>query len=195
MAQEWLKQQKTMKKLSNSIGTVPRQELSAIVPVREKQAIVKTAVNKYGLAEDTSRTGGSVNVKEVSCNELFSPSAIYIAAAHALKPTYSVSASDLFDRYSENGIMTVDHLHRFLIEVEGEDKATKEDAESIMESLNELKHLNIFHRKGLHLEAFFHYLFSDSNPPLSPSPKVIQTKSFLIFLAFVTARARSISEK
>ncbi|KAL7265548.1 hypothetical protein ACSBR1_003346 [Camellia fascicularis] len=79
---------------------------------------------------------------------------------------------DLFDRYSENGIMTVDHLHRFLIEVEGEDKATKEDAESIMESLNELKHLNIFHRKGLHLEAFFHYLFSDSNPPLSPSPKV-----------------------
>ncbi|KAI8018811.1 Phosphoinositide phospholipase C 2 [Camellia lanceoleosa] len=68
--------------------------------------------------------------------------------------------------------MTVDHLHRFLIEVEGEDKATKEDAESIMESLNELKHLNIFHRKGLHLEAFFHYLFSDSNPPLSPSPKI-----------------------
>ncbi|GMP47810.1 hypothetical protein CsSME_00015387 [Camellia sinensis var. sinensis] len=91
--------------------------------------------------------------------------------------------------------MTVDHLHRFLIEVEGEDKATKEDAESIIESLNELKHLHIFHRKGLHLEAFFHYLFSDSNPPLSPSPKVIQTKSFLIFLAFVTARARSISEK
>ncbi|KAI8001239.1 Phosphoinositide phospholipase C 2 [Camellia lanceoleosa] len=67
--------------------------------------------------------------------------------------------------------MTVDHLHRFLIEIEGEDKATKEDAESIMESVNELKHLNIFHRKGLHLEAFFYYLFSDSNPPLSPSSK------------------------
>ncbi|CAL5397704.1 unnamed protein product [Camellia sinensis] len=172
------------------------QELSAIVPVREKQAIVKTAVNKYGLAEDTSRTGGSVNVKEVSSNELFSPSAIYIAVAHALKPTYShlfgarlrtfdlsvqvgsklaclVMIRDLFDCYSENGIMTVDHLHRFLIEVEGEDKATKEDTELIMESLNELKHLNIFHRKGLHLEAFFHYLFCDSNPPLSPSPKYI----------------------
>lgn len=93
------------------------QELSAIVPVREKQAIVKTAINKfraaiqlqfdfhraiynlgtvlYGLAEDTSRTGGSVNVKEVSSNELFSQSAIYIAAAHALKPTYSVYASAL----------------------------------------------------------------------------------------------------
>ncbi|CAL5356359.1 unnamed protein product [Camellia sinensis] len=93
------------------------QELSAIVPAREKQAIVKTAINKfraaiqlqfdfhraiynlgtvlYGLAEDTSRTGGSVNVKEVSSNELFSQSAIYIAAAHALKPTYSVYASAL----------------------------------------------------------------------------------------------------
>ncbi|CAL5375643.1 unnamed protein product [Camellia sinensis] len=89
---------KNYEKLSNSIGTVPSafnnwglalQELSAIVPVREKQAIVKTAINKYGLAEDTSRTGGSVNVKEVSSNELFSQSAIYIVAAHALKPTYS----------------------------------------------------------------------------------------------------------
>ncbi|CAL5399938.1 unnamed protein product [Camellia sinensis] len=91
-------------------------ELSAIVPVREKQAIVKTAINKfraaiqlqfdfhraiynlgtvlYGLAEDTSRTGGSVNVKEVSSNELFSQSAIYIAAAHALKPTYSLNKAE-----------------------------------------------------------------------------------------------------
>ncbi|KAI7985485.1 Callose synthase 3 [Camellia lanceoleosa] len=75
-----------MKKLSNSIGIVP----SAIVPVRDKQAIVKTIINKYGLAEDTLRTGGLVNVKEVSSNELFSQSAIYIAAAHALKPTYSI---------------------------------------------------------------------------------------------------------
>ncbi|GMP85873.1 hypothetical protein CsSME_00038870 [Camellia sinensis var. sinensis] len=117
MAQEWLKcniilpicrQQKTMKKLSNSIGTVPRQELSAIVPIREKQAIVKTAVNKYGLAEDMSRTGGSVNVKEVSCNELFSPSAIYIAAAHALKPTYSVSASCCFKQFLIELLMDLD---------------------------------------------------------------------------------------
>ncbi|KAI8005631.1 Protein HLB1, partial [Camellia lanceoleosa] len=89
------------------------QELSAIVPVREKQAIAKTSINKmrirlqfhfhraiynpgtatYGLAEETSRTGVSVNVKEVLSNELFSQSTIYIAAAHALKPTYSISAS------------------------------------------------------------------------------------------------------
>ncbi|CAL5328744.1 unnamed protein product [Camellia sinensis] len=77
------------------LGTSSAVELSAIVPVREKQAIVKTAINKYGLAEDTSRTGGSVNVKEVSSNELFSQSAIYIVAAHALKPTYSVYVSAL----------------------------------------------------------------------------------------------------
>ncbi|XP_062146882.1 protein HLB1 [Alnus glutinosa] len=93
------------------------QELSAIVPAREKQTIVKTAISKfraairlqydfhraiynlgtvlYGLAEDTLRSGGSVNAKEVSPNELYSQSAIYIAAAHALKPNYSVYSSAL----------------------------------------------------------------------------------------------------
>ncbi|GFY83776.1 phospholipase C 2 [Actinidia rufa] len=77
----------------------------------------------------------------------------------------------LFDSYSENGIMTIDQLHRFLLEVQGDDKATQEDAEAIMDSL---KHLSIFHRKGFNLEAFFRYLFGDDNPPLSPSPKVHQ---------------------
>ncbi|KAF8379777.1 hypothetical protein HHK36_029226 [Tetracentron sinense] len=93
------------------------QELSAIVPVREKQTIVRTAISKfraavklqfdfhraiynlgtvlYGLAEDTLRTGRPVNAKEVSPNELYSQSAIYIAAAHALKPNYSVYRSAL----------------------------------------------------------------------------------------------------
>lgn len=46
---------------------------------------------QYGLAEDTLRTGGSGNPKEASPNELYSQSAIYIAAAHALKPNYNVS--------------------------------------------------------------------------------------------------------
>ncbi|PWA53096.1 tetratricopeptide repeat (TPR)-like superfamily protein [Artemisia annua] len=89
------------------------QELSAIVPAREKQTIVKSAISKfraaiqlqfdfhraiynlgtvlYGLAEDTSRTGGH----DVSSNELYSQSAIYIAAAHALRPNYSVYTSAL----------------------------------------------------------------------------------------------------
>ncbi|BFG32072.1 hypothetical protein CerSpe_183460 [Prunus speciosa] len=93
------------------------QELSAIVPAREKQTIVRTAISKfraaiqlqfdfhraiynlgtvlYGLAEDTLRTGGSGNPKEVSPNELYSQSAIYIAAAHALKPNYNVYSSAL----------------------------------------------------------------------------------------------------
>ncbi|XP_028774685.1 protein HLB1 [Neltuma alba] len=93
------------------------QELSAIVPARDKQKIVRTAISKfraaiqlqfdfhraiynlgtvlYGLAEDTLRAGGSVSAKEVSPNELYSQSAIYIAAAHALKPNYSVYSSAL----------------------------------------------------------------------------------------------------
>ncbi|KAB2067018.1 hypothetical protein ES319_A09G198700v1 [Gossypium barbadense] len=120
------------------------QELSAIVPAREKQKIVRAAISKfraaiqlqfdfhraiynlgtvlvsllvptrsctglrdpiltynsflcelYGLAEDTTGTGGSTNPKEVSSNELYNQSAIYIAAAHALKPNYSVYSSAL----------------------------------------------------------------------------------------------------
>lgn len=46
---------------------------------------------QYGLAEDTLRTGGSGNSKDMPPGELYSQSAIYIAAAHSLKPSYSVS--------------------------------------------------------------------------------------------------------
>ncbi|WVZ59613.1 hypothetical protein U9M48_009730 [Paspalum notatum var. saurae] len=89
------------------------QELSAIVPARDKQTIIKTAISKfraaiqlqfdfhraiynlgtvlYGLAEDTMRSGKP----DVSPNELYSQSAIYVAAAHALKPNYSVYRSAL----------------------------------------------------------------------------------------------------
>uniref|UniRef100_A0A0D9XLL2 PH domain-containing protein n=1 Tax=Leersia perrieri TaxID=77586 RepID=A0A0D9XLL2_9ORYZ len=89
------------------------QELSAIVPAREKQTIIKTAISKfraaiqlqfdfhraiynlgtvlYGLAEDTMRSGRP----GVSPSELYSQSAIYVAAAHALKPNYSVYHSAL----------------------------------------------------------------------------------------------------
>ncbi|XP_057979685.1 phosphoinositide phospholipase C 2-like [Malania oleifera] len=69
----------------------------------------------------------------------------------------------IFSQYSEGGIMTVDHLHRFLVEVQQEDKATREDAQAVMNNLH------VFHRKGLNLEGFFKYLFSDINPPLSLS--------------------------
>ena len=66
--------------------------------------------------------------------------------------------------------MTINQLHKFMVEVQGEEKATEEDAESTMETiLKELKHLHLFHRKSLNLEAFFRYLFSDTNPPIFPS--------------------------
>jgi len=68
----------------------------------------------------------------------------------------------IFEKYSENGVMTVDHLHRFLIDVQKQDKATREDAQSIINSASSL-----LHRNGLHLDAFFKYLFGDNNPPLA----------------------------
>ncbi|KMT12466.1 hypothetical protein BVRB_5g103950 [Beta vulgaris subsp. vulgaris] len=93
------------------------QELSAIVPAKEKHNIVKTAISKfraaiqlqfdfhraiynlgtvlYGLAEDLLRIGGSVGPEDVSPNDLYSQCAVYIAAAHALKPNYSVYRSAL----------------------------------------------------------------------------------------------------
>jgi len=46
---------------------------------------------QYGLAEDTLRLDRPIGAKEISPSELYSPSAIYIAAAHALKPNYSVN--------------------------------------------------------------------------------------------------------
>ena len=50
---------------------------------------------QYGLAEDTMRSGKP----DVSPNELYSQSAIYVAAAHALKPNYSVSIYASFTLY------------------------------------------------------------------------------------------------
>ncbi|MED6209443.1 1-phosphatidylinositol phosphodiesterase [Stylosanthes scabra] len=70
----------------------------------------------------------------------------------------------LFAKFSdENDLMTASHLHKFMVEVQCHQNATEEEAQSIIDSL---KH---FHRKGLNLDAFFKYLFSDSNLPLLPS--------------------------
>ncbi|XP_037433404.1 protein HLB1-like [Triticum dicoccoides] len=81
------------------------QELSAIVPAKDKQTIIKTAISKFrsaiqlqfdfhraiynlGTVLDTSRSGGP----DTSPNDLYSQSAIYVAAAHALKPNVYRSA-------------------------------------------------------------------------------------------------------
>ncbi|KAK2640998.1 hypothetical protein Ddye_022761 [Dipteronia dyeriana] len=72
---------------------------------------------------------------------------------------------EMFEDYSEkNGNMTVEDLLRFMKEVQGEENATTEQAHNIF---NSLKHLFIFHRKDLHLDAFFRYLLGDHNLPIS----------------------------
>ncbi|KAL8170726.1 LOW QUALITY PROTEIN: hypothetical protein V2J09_022530 [Rumex salicifolius] len=93
------------------------QELSAIVPAKEKLTIVRTAISKfraairlqfdfhraiynlgtvlYALAEDMFRVGESSNAKEASSEYLYSQCAIYIGAAYALKPNNSVYRSAL----------------------------------------------------------------------------------------------------
>ncbi|KAK6247233.1 hypothetical protein QUC31_018798 [Theobroma cacao] len=80
-----------------------------------------------------------------------------------------LDVKNVFYRYSPGGMMTIDELLRFLIEHQGEKNATKDDAQAIFDSL---KHLNIFHRRGLHLEAFFRYLLGDHNLVHPPSQKV-----------------------
>lgn len=71
--------------------------------------------------------------------------------------------------------MSAEHLHKFLKEVQGEESVSKEEAESAMEAaLKSLEHLHVFHRsKGLNLESFFRYLFSETNSPLPPANKVL----------------------
>lgn len=71
----------------------------------------------------------------------------------------------IFDKYSENGAMSVENLHRFLIEVQKEENTTMEDAQAVLDSLH---HLKLLHHKDLHLHAFFKYIFGDANSPISP---------------------------
>lgn len=74
-------------------------------------------------------------------------------------------------------------LRQFLMEVQGEENATVEDAQSIMYGP---KHLYIFHRRGLDFDAFFKYLIGDANPPLDP-------KLGVNYLHFVTCDAAASS--
>nr|GMC63872.1 phosphoinositide phospholipase C 2-like [Ipomoea batatas] len=72
---------------------------------------------------------------------------------------------EIFDQYSENGLMSVENLHRFLIEVQKEENTTMEDAQAILDSLH---HLKVLHHKDLHIHAFFKYIFGDANSPINP---------------------------
>ncbi|KAE8734861.1 Phosphoinositide phospholipase C 2 [Hibiscus syriacus] len=78
-----------------------------------------------------------------------------------------VDVKDVFYSISPSGMMTVDDLLRFLIQHQGQKNATMKDAQTIFDSL---KHLSIFQRRGLHLDAFFRYLLGDlilAHPPPS----------------------------
>ncbi|KAI3783466.1 hypothetical protein L1987_42549 [Smallanthus sonchifolius] len=79
-------------------------------------------------------------------------------------PEPPAGIKSLFDKYSVNDHMTADHLRRFLVEVQKEEKASIEEAEAIITNNSSL----IFHRKGFNLDAFFRYLLGSSVPVLSP---------------------------
>ncbi|KAK1284431.1 Phosphoinositide phospholipase C 2 [Acorus calamus] len=80
---------------------------------------------------------------------------------------------ELFETYSENGAMGAEQLQRFLVEVQGEEGVTREEAQAIIDSiLRDSRYLIWLPKKGegsLGLDSFFRYLFGESNPPLSPS--------------------------
>ncbi|XP_065868040.1 phosphoinositide phospholipase C 2-like [Euphorbia lathyris] len=64
----------------------------------------------------------------------------------------------LFRNYSANGFMTIDHLRRFLVEIQKQDNATVDEAQAIFDHFHD--------NKGLNLDAFIKYLFGDMNPPI-----------------------------
>ncbi|QCE00895.1 phosphoinositide phospholipase C 2-like [Vigna unguiculata] len=70
----------------------------------------------------------------------------------------------VFEEYSHDGIMTMDDMCDFLVEFQGENEGVTTHAQTIFDSL---KHLNIFQRRGFHIDAFFRYLLSDLNGPLA----------------------------
>lgn len=72
---------------------------------------------------------------------------------------------NIFDSYADDrGVMSVEELHRFLIEIQKEENASLEDVEAIINDHCDPEHTG----RGLHLDDFFKCLFSDINPPLDP---------------------------
>ncbi|XP_039136380.1 LOW QUALITY PROTEIN: phosphoinositide phospholipase C 2-like [Dioscorea cayenensis subsp. rotundata] len=94
---------------------------------------------------------------------------------------------EVFRQYSENGVMGPEELMKFMVEVQGDKEVTREEAQAIIDAHHEHNkhvgalhhhhhhHLLHHHRKGLTLEGFFHYVFSEvNNPPVSSSLGVHQ---------------------
>jgi Phosphoinositide-specific phospholipase C, efhand-like len=84
------------------------------------------------------------------------------------RPASNEPSEDLkqvFKRYSsDNGVMGLQELQRFMSEVQGEANAV-EAAQSI---LDKSRDFILLKKKGFSLDAFFRYLSSDENSPLSP---------------------------
>lgn len=95
------------------------------------------------------------------------------------------SIKRLFEAYSRNGKMSSDDLLRFVSEVQGEGHAGMDYVQGIF---NSVKHHNVFHIHGfVHLNAFYRYLFSDTNSPLPLSRQVRKRlKMFIIYFSFTT---------
>ncbi|KAM6578239.1 hypothetical protein CsatB_030076 [Cannabis sativa] len=78
---------------------------------------------------------------------------------------------DAFKKYSEGGNhMNADQLRQFLVEFQGDDATTVQDAQQIIEQIHHRRHhhhIPKFRRHSLTLDDFHHYLFSvDFNPPI-----------------------------
>lgn len=86
---------------------------------------------------------------------------------------------NLFNEYSDNGVMNIEGLHRFLVEFQGENKATLDHAQAIF---NSLTHHHVFHRRGLHLDAFFRYLFGELNPPLAHIGVILSSLQIILMM-------------
>ncbi|XP_059063723.1 phosphoinositide phospholipase C 2 isoform X3 [Cryptomeria japonica] len=75
---------------------------------------------------------------------------------------------DLFQNFSENGVMSVTHLQKFLGEVQGEAEASELDAQMTIDAQKpiDVHRLRSFFtvtvsQRGLDLDAFLRYLFND----------------------------------
>lgn len=65
--------------------------------------------------------------------------------------------------------MSARNLQRFLVEGQGQKDATEKDAEHIIEVLRQRRQVSLFHRHGINLDGFFHFLFSDDLNPVIDS--------------------------
>ncbi|VFQ58320.1 unnamed protein product [Cuscuta campestris] len=66
----------------------------------------------------------------------------------------------LFADYSDNGIVTIDHFHRFLIEIQKQLDSTRDDAIALFQQIG------VQAGQGLDLYGFFKYISDDLNSPL-----------------------------